>query len=135
MCIDASRGDSDDRSALEIFDACGIDDDGKPCMEQVLEYNGKITGDDLGEIAYWYGMLYNEAFCIVECIGGYGDATVLALVRLGYTNLFYDDPNLKTYTIQREAFLLSSIGAFVVHLPQTFRKWIFVLSVPARMIC
>lgn len=100
---DCSRGDSEDRSALEITDIDGIDENGLPCIEQVLEYNGKITGDDLGEIAYWYGMLYNEAFMVVEAIGGYGDATILALMNLGYKNLYFDDPNLKTYTIQREA--------------------------------
>ena len=103
MAIDPSRGDSEDRSALEIIDLDGIDDDGTPCIEQVLEYNGKITGDDLGEIAYWYGNMYGEAFAVVECIGGYGDSTVLSLVRLGYKNLYYDDPNLKTFTIAREA--------------------------------
>ena len=100
---DPSRGDSEDRSALEIIDLDGIDDDGTPCIEQVLEYNGKITGDDLGEIAYWYGNMYGEAFAVVECIGGYGDSTVLSLMRLGYKNLYYDDPNLKTFTIAREA--------------------------------
>ena len=103
MAIDPSRGDSEDRSALEIIDLDGIDDDGTPCIEQVLEYNGKITGDDLGEIAYWYGNMYGEAFAVVECIGGYGDSTVLSLMRLGYKNLYYDDPNLKTFTIAREA--------------------------------
>lgn len=103
LSVDCSRGDSEDRSALEIVDIDGIDDDGTPCFEQVLEYNGKITGDDLGEIAYWYGMWYNEAFAIVEAIGGYGDATVLALQKLRYKNLYYDDPNLKTYTVQRDA--------------------------------
>lgn len=103
MAIDPSRGDSEDRSALEIIDLDGIDDDGMPCIEQVLEYNGKITGDDLGEIAYWYGNMYGEAFAVVECIGGYGDSTVLSLMRLGYKNLYYDDPNLKTFTIAREA--------------------------------
>ena len=103
MAIDPSRGDSEDRSALEIIDLDGIDDDGTPCIEQVLEYNGKITGDNLGEIAYWYGNMYGEAFAVVECIGGYGDATVLSLQRLGYKNLYYDDPNLKTFTIAREA--------------------------------
>ena len=103
MAIDPSRGDSEDRSALEIIDLDGIDDDGTPCIEQVLEYNRKITGDDLGEIAYWYGNMYGEAFAVVECIGGYGDSTVLSLMRLGYKNLYYDDPNLKTFTIAREA--------------------------------
>lgn len=102
-CIDCSRGDSSDASALEIVDIDGIDDNGMPCAEQVLEYNGKITGDDLGEIAYWYAKAYNEAFVVVEAIGGYGDATIMTLIRLGYSNMYYDDPNLKTYTIQRDA--------------------------------
>jgi hypothetical protein len=107
MPIDSSRGDAADRSALEIIDIDAIDEDGKPCMEQVLEYHGKKTGDDLGEMAYYYGKMYGDAFIIVECIGGVGDATVLSLMRLGYTNLYYDDTNLKTYTIQRES---SSLG-------------------------
>lgn len=103
MSIDCSRGDAADRTALEILDMDGIDDDGKPCLEQVLEYHGKRTGDDMGEIAYWYGRLYGEAFTTIDCIGGTGDACILTMMRLGYKNLYYDDPNLKTYTIQRDA--------------------------------
>lgn len=99
MSIDNSKGDSDDATALEIIDLDGIDDDGTPCMEQVLEYNGKIYGDAMGDIAYNYGRLYNDAFCIVEDIGGYGSATILRLVALGYPNMYYDDADLKTYTI------------------------------------
>ena len=102
LSIDPSRGDAADRTALEIIDLDGIDDDGMPCIEQVLEYHGKKTGDDIGEMAYHYGKMYGDAFAVVECIGGVGDATVLTLLRLGYTNLYYDDPTLKSYTIQRE---------------------------------
>ena len=107
LSIDCSRGDSADRTALEIIDMDGVDEDGKPCIEQVLEYHGKKTGDDIGEMAYHYGKMYGDAFIVVECIGGTGDACILTLMRLGYTNLYYDDPTLKTYTIQREA---SSLG-------------------------
>lgn len=103
LSCDRSRGDSADKSALEMIDLDGVDDDGLPCVEQVLEYNGKITGDNLGEIAYWYGMWYNTAFIVVEAIGGYGDATITTLLRLGYKNMYYDDPTLKTFTMQREA--------------------------------
>ena len=103
LACDASRGDADDRTAIEIVDIDAIDDDGKPCYEQVLEYNGKKTGDDIGEIIYWYGKWYGNAYVVVDCIGGTGDAIVLTLMRLKYQNLFYDDPNLKTYTIQRDA--------------------------------
>ena len=101
--IDCSRGDSADRTAIEIVDLDGIDDDGNPCIEQVLEYHGKKTGDDIGEIAYYYAMMYNSAFTIIDCIGGTGDACLLTMMRLGYKNLYYDDPTLKTYTMQRDA--------------------------------
>lgn len=103
MSIDCSRGDAADRTAIEIIDLTGIDDDGKPCYEQVLEYHGKKTGDDIGEIAYQYGLMYGEAFTTIDCVGGTGDACILTMMRLGYKNLYYDDPNLKTYTIQRDA--------------------------------
>lgn len=103
MSIDCSRGDAADRTAIEILDTNGIDDDGKPCLEQVLEYHGKMTGDVIGELAYKYGMMYGEAFCTVDCIGGTGDACILMMMRLGYKNLYYDDPELKTYTMQRDA--------------------------------
>jgi hypothetical protein len=103
MSIDNSRGSSDDATALEIIDLDGIDDDGIPCIEQVAEYNGKLTGDVIGEIAYNYGMMYNGAFIIVEDIGGYGSATLLTLQNMQYPNLYYDDPNLKKYTSQEDA--------------------------------
>lgn len=103
MSIDCSRGDAADRTAIEILDLTGIDDDGKPCIEQVLEYHGKRTGDEIGEIAYWYGMLYGEPFCTVDCIGGTGDACILTMMRLGYKNLYYDDPQLNKFTMQRDA--------------------------------
>ena len=101
--IDCSRGDSADRTAIEIIDLNGIDSDGKPCIEQVLEYHGKKTGDDIGEIAFYYASMYNNAFTIIDCIGGTGDACLLTMMRLGYKNLYYDDPTLKTYTMQRDA--------------------------------
>ena len=103
MSIDCSRGDAADRTAIEILDLDGIDDDGLPCLEQVLEYHGKMTGDVIGEMAYRYGMMYGEAFTVIDCIGGTGDACLLMMMRLGYKNLYYDDPELKVYTMQRDA--------------------------------
>ena len=100
LSVDNSRGDSDDATAVEIIDLNGIDDDGKPCIEQVFEYSGKLFGDVIGELANTYGRLYNNAFCVVESIGGYGDATLLTLMNLEYPNLYYDDVDLKTYTMQ-----------------------------------
>ena len=103
MSIDCSRGDAADRTAIEILDIDGVDENGMPCIEQVLEYHGKMTGDNIGELAYRYGMMYGEAFTVIDCIGGTGDACLLMMMRLGYKNLYYDDPELKTYTMQRDA--------------------------------
>ena len=103
MSIDCSRGDAADRTAIEILDLDGVDDDGTPCLEQVLEYQGKMTGDVIGELAYKYGMMYGEAFTVIDCVGGTGDACLLMMMRLGYKNLYYDDPELKVYTMQRDA--------------------------------
>lgn len=102
LCVDNSRGSSDDFTALEIIDMTGFDN-GEPCVEQVLEYNGKLTGDAIGEIAYKYGKLYNEAFIVVEDIGGYGSATLLTLMAMKYKRLYYDDPDLKNFTSQNDA--------------------------------
>lgn len=99
MSIDNSKGDADDSTALEIIDLTGIDENGMPCIEQVLEYNGKLYGDSIGEVAYNYGLLYNNAFCVVEDIGGYGSATILKLMALNYPNMYYDDADLKTFTM------------------------------------
>ena len=46
--------------------------------------------------------MYGEAFTTIDCVGGTGDACLLMMIRLGYKNLYYDDPELKTYTMQRE---------------------------------
>lgn len=111
MSIDASRGDAADRTALEIIDMDGIDEKtGETIMEQVLEYHGKKTGDVVGEMAYMYGRQYGNAFCVVDCVGGTGDACILTLRNLGYKNLYYDDPDMKNYMIQRE---VSSLRADV----------------------
>jgi hypothetical protein len=82
----------------------GVDDEtGEPIVEQVLEYHGKLTGDVVGEIAYNYGKTYNNAFIVVEDIGGYGSATLLTLMNLKYDNLYYDDPSLKKFTSINDA--------------------------------
>ena len=99
MCIDPSSGSGEDSSSIEIIDVDAIDEEGIPYFNQVLEYNGKMNGDDLGVLADKYGRVYNNALAVVECIGGYGDAVVLTMMKLNYPNLYYDETNtLKTYT-------------------------------------
>lgn len=91
MCIDGSRGDAGDNASIEIIDIDAIDENNIPYIDQVLEWEGKLAGDIVGEIAYGYGLTYNNAFAIVDCQGGWGQASVLTLLRMNYPNLYYDD--------------------------------------------
>lgn len=99
--VDCSSGSSEDRTAIEIIDADAVDEYGNPCYEQVLEFYGRKTGDEIGEIVFRYAATYNNALVVFDGIGGYSDAAILQLMRLNYPNLYYDDPGLKTYTVEK----------------------------------
>ena len=85
MGVDVSRGDSEDFSSINIID---FDD-----REQVAEYIGKIPPDDLAAIAYKWGILYGNAFIVIDITGGMGVATSRKLQELNYKNLFIDGIN------------------------------------------
>ena len=98
ISCDPSSGSGSDYSAIQVIDVDAVDENGVPFFEQVLEYNGKLNGSEVGQLVYRYGTVYNNALAVVEAIGGYGDAIILTLQELGYPNLYYDDTNLKNYT-------------------------------------
>lgn len=98
ISCDPSSGSGNDYSAIQVIDVDAVDENGVPFFEQVLEYNGKLNGSEVGQLVYRYGTVYNDALAVVEAIGGYGDAIILTLQELGYSNLYYDDTNLKNYT-------------------------------------
>ena len=97
---DPSKGTSEDKTAIEIIDMDGRDENGMPIIEQVAEYNGRKLGDEVGGMIYQYATMYNNAFVVIDCTGGVGDACILTLIQLGYKNLYYEDANQKTYTVQ-----------------------------------
>ena len=98
ISCDPSSGSGGDYSAIQVIDVDAVDENGIPFFEQVLEYNGKLNGSEVGQLVYRYGTVYNNALAVVEAIGGYGDSIILTLQELGYPNLYYDDTNLKNYT-------------------------------------
>ena len=98
ISCDPSSGSGSDYSAIQVIDVDAVDENNIPFFEQVLEYNGKLNGSEVGQLVYRYGTVYNNALAVVEAIGGYGDAVILTLQELGYPNLYYDDTNLKNYT-------------------------------------
>ena len=85
MGVDVSRGDSEDYSSINIVD---FDD-----REQVVEYIGKIPPDDLASIAYKWGILYGNAFIVIDITGGMGIATSRKLQEMQYKNLYIEGVN------------------------------------------
>lgn len=85
MGLDASRGDSEDFSSLQIIDF--------DTREQVAEYVGKIPPDILAELAYKWGLMYS-AFIVIDITGGMGVATARKLQELGYKDLYVDGVDL-----------------------------------------
>ncbi len=98
--VDPSRGTSEDKTAIEIIDMDGRDDNGMPIVEQVAEYVGRRLGDDIGGMVFEYATMYNNAYVVADATGGQADALLLTLINMGYKNLYYEDAAQKTYTIQ-----------------------------------
>ena len=98
--VDPSRGVSEDRTAIEIIDMDGRDENNLPIIEQVAEYIGKRLGDDVGGMIYNYATMYNNAFVVADATGGQADALLLTLINMGYKNLYYEDSSQKLYTLQ-----------------------------------
>lgn len=105
---DPSRGTASDRTAIEVIDMDGRDENGLPIIEQVAEYVGKKLGDDIGAICYQYATMYNDAFIVVDSTGGQGDAAIITMLQMGYKNMYYEDMNQKTYTIQKSTKIYDS---------------------------
>jgi len=83
LAADASSGSAADAAGICVFDYT--------TGNQVAEYQGKVAPDVLGEMCAHYGNSYN-AFIVVDITGGWGAATVLKLIDLGYPKklLYYD---------------------------------------------
>ena len=103
MAMDASPGHGEDYSTMnmlktvEIIEEKVITKNGKTKkvkikrhkVEQVAEYYGKISPQQLAEIAYQYGKRYNNAYAVVDVTGGHGVHTVEKLLEIGYENVHH----------------------------------------------
>jgi hypothetical protein len=83
LAADPSSGSAADAAGICIFDYV--------TGHQVAEYQGKVAPDILGEMCAHYGSSY-DAHIVVDITGGWGAATVLKLIDLGYPKkkLYYD---------------------------------------------
>lgn len=101
--IDASAGHGDDNSTVNVFKITeeitmkAVNRNGRLKMkkakrkiaEQVAEYYGKVSPQVLGDIAYQYGIKYNNAYTVIDVTGGYGTYSSEKLLDLGYENVHY----------------------------------------------
>ena len=103
ISADPSVGSADDRTSIQVIDVDGRDEYGMPVLEQIMEYNGRVLGDKLGDMLYKYATLYNNAYIVVDATGGTGDACLLRLKNYWcYKNLYYDDKVMKEYMKRSE---------------------------------
>lgn len=70
LTADVARGDGADYSTIQIIDAV--------TLEQVAEYQGKISPDVFGRIINFAGIAYNMAYVVVEC-NSFGLVTAMAV--------------------------------------------------------
>lgn len=84
ISVDVARGDGEDDSAIEVFDA--------ETMEQCAEYIGKIPPKELGKIAVSVGIDYNNGLLVIDN-RNIGFETVQVAIDLNYTNLYYSYRN------------------------------------------
>ena len=100
---DPSRGTAHDNTSIQVIDLDGRDENGMPIIEQVMEYNGKKLGDEIGNMCYRYATMYNNAYVIFDATGGQADAAILTMINMGYKNFYYEDNVQKTYMVQNQS--------------------------------
>ncbi len=85
LVADVARGDGTDWNAFQIIDV--------ETLEQIGEYEGKMSTKEYGRFLVSVATEYNKAILIVEN-ASYGWAVIQEIIDLGYDNLFYSSSDL-----------------------------------------
>jgi hypothetical protein len=80
MGVDVASGRGDDNSAIVVFNVV--------TGQQVMEYNGKITPDELASLIKPYGEFYN-ALTVIDSGGGWANSCMIELSKLEYKATIY----------------------------------------------
>lgn len=93
--VDVARGDGKDYSTIQILDV--------ETLEQVAEFQGKITADKLADVILPVALAYNEAFVVIE-INNMGLTTAYYLHKtLEYKNVYKSKSVVEQWTGPRDA--------------------------------
>lgn len=82
MGVDVSTGSGKDASSVKIINVTK--------NIEAAEYRGHIKPENLADLVFYYGNLYN-AYTVIDTTGGYADNTVLKLEEKEYKLLHYTD--------------------------------------------
>lgn len=108
ITVDVSTGHGDDYSSVnllkvfEVSDELNIVDANNNVVkkkikrrktEQVAQYYGKLTPQQLAQVVYACGQKYNYAYAVIDITGGVGLGTLEKLIEFGYPlkNIHYSE--------------------------------------------
>jgi len=100
VVADVARGDGTDFNAFHILDL--------ETLEQVAEYEGKMSTKEYGRFLVAVATEYNSALLVIEN-ANIGWATLQEVIDLGYENLFYTSSELLYVDV--DAQMTNKIGA------------------------
>ena len=107
LVADVARGDGSDYSVGHVFDVA--------TMEQVAEYQGKITPDMFAPLLHSIGSEYNDALLIVEN-NSLGIGVLSRLQDLDYKNLYYSVKSTHEYVDELTAQAVGGVAGFTMSM-------------------
>tara|TARA_R110000796_G_scaffold4338_4_gene16824 strand:+ start:1098 stop:2678 length:1581 start_codon:yes stop_codon:yes gene_type:complete len=104
---DVARGDGSDFSVCQVFDL--------QTMEQVAEYQGKITPDMFAPLLSEIGKEYNTALLVIEN-NSLGIGVLNRLEDLQYNNIYYSVRSTHEYVDQATAEAIGGVAGFTMSM-------------------
>tara|TARA_R110000851_G_scaffold78789_4_gene173758 strand:+ start:98 stop:1678 length:1581 start_codon:yes stop_codon:yes gene_type:complete len=104
---DVARGDGSDYSVCQVIDLS--------TMEQVAEYQGKITPDMFAPLLFNIATEYNDALLVIEN-NSLGIGVLNRLDDLGYTNTYYSIRSTHEYVNQATAEAIGGVAGFTMSM-------------------
>ena len=107
LVSDIARGDGSDYSVAHIFET--------NTMNQVAEYQGKITPDMYAPLLFSMGNEYNQALLIIEN-NSLGIGVLSRLKDLNYSNLYHSMKSTHEYVNEATAEALGGVPGFTMSM-------------------
>jgi hypothetical protein len=106
LCADVARGDGSDFSVAQVI---RLD-----TMEQVAEYQGKVTADMFAPLLVSMASEYNNALLVIENNHDYG--VLNKIEELGYDNIYYSLKSTHEYVDQATAEARGGVAGFTMSM-------------------